>query len=175
MIKGLFIISLIYFPFELKVALCETFPPYHTYGYYCAFPRWRWTRPPTQGQGFTQDNNTYRAYLSLLSENHFHVLTCFFSQSSFLTLCSHSPFLSLCQKRPDFTRDHTGCDCEACFRRLPAVGGSGGLGDCHLCDYPVGTVGSFLHPQDAAQPSTHIHLPVWIGKDAPEFVSDFLN
>lgn len=78
MIKGLFIISWIYFPFELKVALCETFPPYHTYGYYCAFPRWRWTRPPTQGQGFTQDNNTYRAYLSLLSENHFHVLTCFF-------------------------------------------------------------------------------------------------
>lgn len=113
----------------------------------------------------------YLYYLKIISMS----LLVFFSQSSFLTLCSHSPFLSLCQKRPDFTRDHTGCDCEACFRRLPAVGGSGGLGNCHLCDYPVGTVGSFLHPQDAAQPSTHIHLPVWIGKDAPEFVSDFLN
>lgn len=77
------------------------------------------------------------------------------------------------KRPPEFNPDHPGCGWEACWGQLPAVGGSGGLGNRHLCDYPAGAVGPFLHPQDAAQPPAHVHLPVWIGKDAPGFVKDF--
>uniref|UniRef100_A0A674P3V8 receptor protein-tyrosine kinase n=1 Tax=Takifugu rubripes TaxID=31033 RepID=A0A674P3V8_TAKRU len=51
-------------------------------------------------------------------------------------------------------------------KMLPAAGGNCGLSNCYLCYDPAGTAGGVLHPQDDAQPSTHLHLPVWIGKNA---------
>lgn len=40
-----------YFPFKLKVAPSGKFLHHCTCGQYWTFPRWRWTRPPTQGKG----------------------------------------------------------------------------------------------------------------------------
>lgn len=115
----------------------------------------------------TQDNNTQTSYLSPLPENNFHLPICFLS----LNLPSSLSISSSLPKRPsEFNPDHSGRGWEACRGRLPAVGGSGGLSNSHLCDYPAGTVGSVLHPQDAAQSPAHVHLPVWIGKDAPGIV-----
>lgn len=54
--------------------------------------------------------------------------------------------------------------------RLPAAGGNSGLGNRDLCDHPSGSVDSVLHPQDASQPPAHVHLPVWISKEAPELI-----
>lgn len=77
------------------------------------------------------------------------------------------PFFSSAPKRArNLNPNHKGCSWEAWWQ-LRAPGGGGGLSNCYLCYDPAGTVGSVLHPQNAAQPATHLHLPVWIGKNAP--------
>lgn len=116
------------------------------------------------------------AYLSPLSKNRLHLPSCFFSKSPILPLRLPFPSLPRCQQRPsEFNPDHPGCGWEVCWGWVPAAGGSCGLGNCHLCDYPAGTVGPLLHSQDAPQPSAHVHLPVGIGKDAPGFACDIFN
>lgn len=99
--------------------------------------------------------------VSQLAENNFHPFI--FLYLSFLHHLSL--FLSPAWRPPRFNPDHSGCDWEARRRRIPAAGGGGGLGYCHLCDHPAGTAGSFLHPQNAAQPTAHLHLPVRIGEE----------
>lgn len=84
----------------------------------------------------------------------------------FFSLCLCS--LLLCQKKKrsaKFNADHPRYGSETCRGQLPAVGGSGGLRDGHVCDHSAGAACAFLHPQNSTQPSSHIHLPVRIRKE----------
>lgn len=72
---------------------------------------------------------------------------------------------SLPNRPGELNSNHQSCGWEACWGQLPAAGGNCGLSNCYLCYDPAGTAGGVLHPQDDAQPSTHLHLPVWIGKN----------
>lgn len=84
-----------------------------------------------------------------------------FSPPYFLNL----DFLFYYKKRlTDFSTNHSRCCWEAHRGWQSASGGSGGLSNCYLCDYTARSAGPFLYEEDAAQPSAHIYLSVWIGE-----------
>lgn len=108
------------------------------------------TRPPTHGFHVSKIPYLSPLYLNLL-----------FLSSSFFPLCLFPNARKSCSNLYPY---HPGCDWPAHWGQLSAVNCSGGFSDCHLCDYTVGTVGSFLHQEDAAEPSPHVYLPIWIGE-----------
>lgn len=116
------------------------------------------TRPPTHGWGFTWDSNMFTQKNPYLSPPYLNLL---FLSSSFFSLCLFPNARKSCSNLCPY---HPGCDWPAQWGQLSAVNCNRGFSNCHLCDYTVGAVGSFLHQEDAAEPSPHVYLPIWIGE-----------